>query len=79
MSGVRGEVSDNQELYGCGGQLTELRGRKSEVRREGFSCGSGFQPRSYDFNDSNEFDDLPLTVMGIQDEVSAFSLFLPDT
>ena len=46
-----GEGSDNEELYGCAGQRAELRGRKSEVRRQGFSCGSGFQPRSYDFND----------------------------
>ena len=39
----------------------EDRGQNLEVRRQGFSCGSGFQPRSYDFNDSHEFDDLPLT------------------
>ena len=32
MSGVRGEGSDHEELYGCGGQRIELRGRRSEVR-----------------------------------------------
>ena len=79
MSGVRGEGSDNEELYGCGGQRAELRGRKSVVRRQGFSCGSGFQPRSYDFNDSNKFNDLPLTGIGIQDEVSASVFLFPDT
>jgi len=45
----------------------EDRGWKSEERRKGFSCGSGFQPRPYDFNGLNEFNDfsgfndLPLT------------------
>ena len=75
VSGFRGEISDHEELYGCGGQNLEVGGRKSEVRREGLSCGSGFQPRSYDFNDSNEFNDLPLTGIGIQDEVSASMFF----
>ena len=75
VSGVRGEGSDNEELYGCGGQRTELRGRKSEVKRQGVSCGSGFQPRSYDFNDSNEFNDLPLIGIAMLDEVSAFMFF----
>jgi len=57
------------------GQNLEVGGRKSEVRRQGFSCGSGFQPRSYDFNDSNEFNDLPLIGIAMLDEVSAFVFF----
>ena len=56
-------------------QSLEVGGRKSEVRRQGFSCGSGFQPRSYDFNDSNEFNDLPLIGIAMLDELSAFMFF----
>ena len=50
----------------------EDRGQNLEVGREGFSCGSGFQPRSYDLN---EFNDLPLTGIWMQDEVSASMFF----
>ena len=57
-----GKGSDHQKLYGCGGQRIELRGRRSEVRREGLSCGSGFQPR-FDYRAG------PL----MQDNVSAYS------
>ncbi len=38
---------------------TAIRGQKSAAR---FFCGSGFQPRSYDFNDFNGFKDLPFTI-----------------
>ena len=27
-------------------------------RKQRFSCGSGFQPRSYDLNDLNDFNDF---------------------
>ena len=34
----------------AGSIKTEVGGRKSEIRREKFSCGSGFQPRSCGLN-----------------------------
>jgi len=40
---------------------------------------AGRQPRSYDLNDSNEFNDVPLTGIGIQDEVSGSIFLLPDS
>jgi hypothetical protein len=61
-----------QGAWGTAGSWQEAAGRrqKIEVRREGFFCGNGFQPRFYDFNDSNEFNDLPLAGFGMLDEVS---------
>jgi hypothetical protein len=35
-------------------------GDRREGRRKGFFCGSGFQPRSYDFNDLNDLNDHDL-------------------
>jgi hypothetical protein len=48
------------KLADCSGQHKD-RGRKSEIRREKFSCGSGFQPRSCDFNEFSNFLILELT------------------
>ena len=84
-----GKGSGHEELYGGGGQRIELRGRRSEVRGqktgillwERLPCPEPVdgQPRSYDFNDSNEFNDLPLTGIGMQDEVSDSLFLFPDT
>ena len=64
------------------GQNLEVRGRKRGILLwERLPCPEPVdgQPRSYDFNDSNEFNDLPLTGIGIQDEVSAFMSLFPDS
>ena len=78
MSGEKAVTTKNYMDVEDRGQNLEVGGRKSEVGREGFSCGSGFQPRSYDLN---EFNDLPLTGIWMQDEVSASMFFFltPDT
>ena len=68
MSGVRGGKTVTTKNYmdvEDSGQNLEVGGRKSEVRREGFSCGSGFQPR---------FDCRAGPLM--QDNVSVFSFYL---
>jgi hypothetical protein len=59
------------------GQNLEVGSQRSENRDS--LVGAAFQPRSYDFNDSNEFNDLPLTGIGMQDEVSDSLFLFPDT
>ena len=64
------------------GQNLEVRGQKTGILLwERLPCPEPVdgQPRSYDFNDENKFNDLPLTGIGIQDEVSASMFLLPDT
>ena len=78
VSGVGFQVSGGKAVTTKNYMDVEDRGQNLEVGREGFSCGSGFQPRSYDLN---EFNDLPLTGIWMQDEVSASMFFFltPDT
>ena len=46
--------------HGEGSETSETggEGKKTEDRRQRFSCGSGFQPRSCALNDFYEFNDL---------------------
>ena len=52
------------------GQQAEIRGRRSEVRRQRLCCGSGFpspelvegQPRYHNSNDFYDFNDLQFTI-----------------
>ena len=44
----------------AGIKRTKLRDQTTEVRRQKFSCGSGFQPRSFEFNEFNGFNDLTI-------------------
>ncbi len=46
MSDIRRDKRERRE---------RIRDRKSEIRRQKFSCGSGFQPRSCDFYEFNDF------------------------
>jgi hypothetical protein len=57
-----GCASETNETGGRATLGLEIGGQRSEVRRQKFYCGSGFQPRSSALNDFNDFNDLPLTV-----------------
>ena len=81
VSGVRCQVSGGNVVTTKNymdvedrGQNLEVGGRKSEVGREGFSCGSGFQPR-FDYRAGPLMLD-EVSVLGVKDYGSRYSFYV---
>ena len=49
------------QLNGYSVMEIKLKASPTDVSLASLPVGAAFQPRSYDFNDSHEFNDLPLT------------------